>query len=443
MKPPKLRLYTGHGKPAGPLPEPEPIHHSAQIANSRFKSALAGAKRRKKFIYGREVAEFAAELRGILQELKNDQTEARGGVEMVASFFRADAAFFEHCDDSNGTLGDVFRFDACELFVHYAIQCDDKTWLADIVLELQKDSNYGVREILIDNAAQYLPEPVIRTLIERLWALTDAETVIYDKRHWIFQIESLARQIHDAPLYEKATLASTPDVSVAGCIDIAKVYFDSGDTSTALSWLGRVSLDQTYMARERDELLLEVHKKLGNRTEATAAAWRIFRGWRHETTLQQLLETIGPHDRERLIDDETRVILNTPEFSYSDTKFLIHCRRIDEAETYLLKRTELLDGNQYSELLSLGADLEYHEKYLAATVVYRALLESILDRAISKYYGYGVRYLRTLDDLAPKVIHWRGISPHEVYCAELHQFHARKSSFWSRYESPARGKGRV
>ena len=48
------------------------------------------------------------------------------GIELVAAFYEADSTVFEMCDDSNGNIGDVFRYDAKELFVDYAIRCNDE-----------------------------------------------------------------------------------------------------------------------------------------------------------------------------------------------------------------------------------------------------------------------------------------------------------------------------
>lgn len=101
-----------------------------------FTSRLAAAKRRTRFIYGREVAAFASELRAALSDLKKGDVDPRRGVELVRDFFRCDEALFNACDDSDGNLGQVFTFDACDLFVHYAAACDAKKWVADLVLQL-------------------------------------------------------------------------------------------------------------------------------------------------------------------------------------------------------------------------------------------------------------------------------------------------------------------
>ena len=153
---------------------------------------------------------------------------------MVAAFYETDEAVFENCDDSSGTIGDVYRLDAKELFLDYARRCADKDSLANLVLDLNKKDNYGVRDTLIDCAAKYLPEPNIRSMISQLQGLADKEREEYHKRHWLILVESLARQIKDALLFEKTRIASWDKLTTAACVDIAKVYNESGDAQTSL-----------------------------------------------------------------------------------------------------------------------------------------------------------------------------------------------------------------
>lgn len=94
-----------------------------------------------------------------------------------------------------------------------------------------------------------------------------------------------------------------------------------------------------------------------------------------------------------------------------------------------------MDGDLYTVLLPLTESMEQGERWLAAVIIYRALLESILRRAQTRYYHHGVRYLRRLDDLASKVENWREFLPHDSYKQGLLKDHGRKRSFWSRYNA--------
>jgi hypothetical protein len=400
----------------------------------RFKAKLVGLKRRRRFIPWGESGTFAGELAALLEDLKAGVNDPRTGCELVAAFYEADRGALGSCDDSNGSVGDVFRFDARDLFVSFASECAEKEWLGELVFHINQEDDYGVRDTLIDCASEYLPEPVMRDIIGRLWKSAEKESNEYRKSHWLRMVESLARQLKDAPLFEKARIASWGKISTAACIDIARVYLESGDANTSLSWLERIPAGDTFKADEKNRLLLEVYGKLGQSDKQAEIAWRIFRSCRSVSSLSTLLNVIGEEERERVITTETALILREERLSYSDASFLISVGRMVEAESYLLAHAGQLNGDFYNILLPLAEAMEKDGRMLIATIIYRALLDSILRRAQSKYYTHGIRYLKKLDRLAEKVSDWRSVSPHADYHAGLRRDHGRKSAFWGKYD---------
>jgi hypothetical protein len=115
----------------------------------RFKAGLAALRRRNRFVPYREAGAYAAELKDLLEDLEAGVRDPRAGAELVAAFYRSDAAIFEACDDSDGLVGDVFRLEARDLFQHYAARCDDKEWLAECIFGLLGEDDYGVRDALL------------------------------------------------------------------------------------------------------------------------------------------------------------------------------------------------------------------------------------------------------------------------------------------------------
>ena len=73
-------------------------------------------------------------------------------------------------------------------------------------------------------------------------------------------------------------------------------------------------------------------------------------------------------------------------------------------------------------------------RHLAASLIYRSLLISILERAYTKAYPHGVRYLKKLDELALSIMQWRKFDTHEMFKDQIYLAHGRKRSFWSKYE---------
>jgi len=132
----------------------------------RFRHLLAGLKRRRKFVPRHEASAFAAELTGVLGALEEGVKDPRAGLELVADFCRCDQAVFEHCDDSDGAIGDVFRCDARDAFVRYAAACEDKRWVADLVFDLHVNDDYGARTEIVAHAAEFLPEEAIQDHVQ-------------------------------------------------------------------------------------------------------------------------------------------------------------------------------------------------------------------------------------------------------------------------------------
>jgi hypothetical protein len=400
---------------------------------TRFKKKLAALHKIRKFIpWGRSAA-FARELASILEDLRAGTVAPRIGVQLTADFFHSDSSVFEHCDDSSGHVGWVYSYDACKLFSSFASDCDDKHWIVDLVLNLIREDDYSVRASLVESAGEYLPDEMMLLMVDRLWQLTDDASEDYEKRHWCYKIESLARQLHDAPLFEKARRIADPDISAKSAADIAKVYLDAGDAATALSWMERVPDPGNLSIREGSRLLLDIHRKLGNTEETTKVLWRIFREHRSEDSLSELLEVIGKDQRKAIIDAEVKTILEEKRLSYSDINFLIEIGCLNDVEVYLLNRSKQINGKMYYTLLPIAETLRENRYYLAATVVYRSLLDSILERGKSKAYHHGKDYLEILFEMAQSITDWASVTSHQSYANTLLEIHSRKRSFWSCY----------
>ena len=68
---------------------------------------------------------------------------------------------------------------------------------------------------------------------------------------------------------------------------------------------------------------------------------------------------------------------------------------------------------------------------MAATILYRALVDDILGRAKSPAYGHGARYLAKLSALAREISDGQGVEDHATYLLALKKVHGRKHGFWT------------
>ena len=401
----------------------------------RFKKRLSALKSSRRFIDWRGASRFARELAMLLQDITASTDDPLTGVELVVAFYEADNTIFEMCDDSSGNIGDVFRYDAKELFVNYASRCHDKVKIADIVLQVNRKNDYGIRDTLIDSATEYLPTPIIRTMITTLQQWVDQVADEFGKRRYWILIESLARQIKDAPLFEKTRRVSWGKLSTAAMIDIARVYLESDDIDTAHAWLKKIPESEAFKADEREQLLRDIYQKQGDTQQLTELLHQRFRSYHSVDTLQALLDVIGNNQRDTIIQEAMNDIMASDKLVESDAAFLIAIKKIDEAEVYLLKHADQINGDYYGSLLPLAEAMQSAHCPLVASMIYRSLLTSILERGNTKSYTHGIRYLQILDKLSASITDWRHFCDHEAFKVQLIAAHGRKRSFWSKYEA--------
>lgn len=106
---------------------------------------------------------------------------------------------------------------------------------------------------------------------------------------------------------------------------------------------------------------------------------------------------------------------------------------VDELEAYVFARVETLHEGSYYIVPEIAAALAKHGCYLAASLLYRSLLDCMMERAYAKSYHHGVDYLNALDAFAPLIKDWRSYPTHNSYKVNLLLENKRKTSFWNQY----------
>jgi hypothetical protein len=397
----------------------------------RLRAKLKSLSRRKKFIDYRAAAGYARELEQFLDEVRADIADPEVGIDLVSRFFVSDENIFEQTDDSSGSIGDAFRFTAAELFAHFAAKIPDKASLVQRMLKLYEDDGYGVRYSLFERVASFLPESHSRELADTLFAQARAST---DDRpyHEIVAILAIARQIRDSFLFEAAELHGVPVPNDKIKMEIAKAHLEAGHPEECAKWLARVPVDCGHWHYERERLQFELEKATGNAPAATETAWKLFRSSRSEYTLKDLLEVIGDEQRADVINSAVAEII-AGSFNLTDARFLLFCERFDELAVYIQSHRAQLDGGRYESLVPIADALRIAGYALAASLIYRALIDSILLRARAKIYHHAVEYLHHLDALAAEVTDWSDGPTHAEYVASLRNQHGRKTAFWGAY----------
>lgn len=111
-------------------------------------------------------------------------------------------------------------------------------------------------------------------------------------------------------------------------------------------------------------------------------------------------------------------------------RVLLEIGQDGEAEARLLSLGTCIRGGDYGLLVPLAEALEGCGRILGATVVYRALLQALLERAYTPAYPHGARYWVRLQALAASASSLTPLEDHAAFVEAVRTRHGRKTRFW-------------
>jgi hypothetical protein len=167
---------------------------------------------------------------------------------------------------------------------------------------------------------------------------------------------------------------------------------------------------------------------MGDREKAQRIRWAAFEASLDADLLRDYIAKLDDfHEQDEL--DRAFTFVAKSEMIYVALHFFIVWPRFDLAAKLVVDRIKVWDGRHYDILGHAAQELE-HDYPLAATVLYRALLNDILGRAKSQAYRYGAAYLERLADLSDAVSVDPRLENHVTYLIGLRKAHGRKRGFW-------------
>lgn len=403
------------------------------LANiQRFRRRIAAIKNNTQFIGYNQIFSFAIQLDEMLDDLKKSAPDPCIGLDLVAEFFETDSFVFENSDD-DGIIGDVYTGHAKELFVSYASACPDMEKVASRLLRLSINDDYGTRDSLMRNIVESFEKPVITILQKKLMASIAIEQDHKIKQSFTTLLRTITDQLKHATLLEDALQGKQVDLSPSEILKVSRTLLERDDVEAAHSWIRRMGQNTSSHTHEIETILKEIYARQGDKESLIALHYENFKSFRRLASFQDLLKVAGEDKRFELLAQELDLIRENQEFDDNDAKFLSDVGMIDELEAYVFARVEKLDGSSYYLLPPLAETLIKHGRYLAATLIYRALLNSMMERAYAKSYHHGVDYLHAMDKVSPLIKDWKTYPTHNAFKVRLLQANRRKTSFWNQY----------
>lgn len=403
-----------------------------------FKKTLSGWRRSTRFHGYREAREFGRMLDGWLDQVAREllPKDPPGALSLFEAFIEGDAAWFDHADDSDGVIGDAVRA-ACRHWLQAAARCETPcdVW-PERLLKLHEADQYGAREELLRPADLLLDEPAQRGLVARLEQQLSQALDASPRREKsppfeVFRISAalslLAESLRDPDISVRASLRYRPNPNPVQRQAFARAYLDADRPADALRWLQD---PWGHLEDSRHDLLADALERLGRFKESSPIRQRMFERTLSDHDFERWLEHLPEAARSDAIAHARQLALAHDDLAAAAT-LLLSLGDAAAAEDRLLAEPGRIDGNEYGSLLPLAKALRTHECPRGETVVYRALLKGILDRANARAYGHAARYWARLGEIASSGVELLPLPSHEDFEAEIRGRHARKVAFWA------------
>lgn len=400
-----------------------------------FRKTLATWQRSTKYQGFAESGDFGRRLNQWLEQVANElqPRDPAAALALFEAFIQADATWFEHADDSDGDIGDAVRA-ACRHWLQAAARCEvpSNGWL-DRLLGLFKADEYGARDDLLRRANLLLDESSLRDLVAQLEARL-ASGATRSGSMAPLNVEDiqgllllLADALRDPEIVVRTTMRRSPSPSSQQRETFVRAYLDADRPADAMAWLREPWSHFDYV---RQDLLATALERLGRFDESSPLRKQSFERAFSVLYLDRWLTQLSePARREALAHARELAIHHDQPATAAEV--LLHLGDAEAAEARLLTDPDRVDGRAYGTLVPLSTALRAHACPRGETVVYRALLLDVLNRAYARAYRHGARYLARLREIAASGVGLMPLPSHEEFEAEIRRRHGRKPAFWA------------
>lgn len=399
---------------------------------SMIKKEIASLKRSSKFVDYYESDSLADRLNDLRLRIINDLNAKSPKIafEMMLDFLDLHKNTLERVDDSNGTVSGVF-FTACDDLGSLAghINPLNNQEIVEIVFARFMNNNYGIYDGIIHSFKDILKDQDFDLLKEKL------EHVANDKNALTIKLglKSIADCKNDVDEYI-AACAFKNGTCAHDHLDIAKRLIKHWRPKEALKWLDNMEIPINHSwQQDKKDLKIQALELDGNYEQAQKERLPWFSETLSPKLYGEILKAAKPDFKEAFQSDAVKKAFQFPE-PHGALSFLVQIQEFEEVAKFVHARFNELNGRQYYTLRP-AADLLQNTDPIAATLLYRKMIEPVLDETKSKYYNYAAKDLLTCGVLNSKIENWGTLQNHEEYLKIIETKHKRKVSFWSEYKS--------
>ncbi len=427
---------------------------------------LAALEKARGFIDWQKRRAFAADLDATLATISSDlkPLDADMALDRLLRFLCTADTTLERVDDSSGQVHGVYEA-ASEAAAGLAASLPPAaaTRFATRALGNLERDGYGlVSALLVDLLPKLSADalaPIDDALAEALAALpapakksgaAASSEKVWEQRYHRLRLNRLRQVIADARgdadafiALELAMSPERPDLAA-----VAERLLEAGRPDEALDWIRRKQkrgmvvvtredllrggFDPAAPDREREAVEIRILDALDRKDEAQRLRWARFETDLDPQALRDYLARLPDFEDEEALERAFAHAASRKD-PHGGLYFLVRWPNLDRAARLVLDRREAWSGRVW-ELLAPAAEALEPDHPLAASILYRALIDDILERGRSPAYGHGARHLQILGELAEEFAPGDLTPSHGEYVARLRKAHGRKSGFWAQVE---------
>lgn len=417
------------------------------------RKRLASLRKSKSFISWRKrkalIKDLETQISMIIDKVAPD--DPGEAFELLWQFIDLAPSLFERVDDRRGDVGSVFR----EAILHFAdiaprMEADVEA-LADRVWTAISDNGYGEWDGIIGLMAPTLDEPGLSRLkshVDRFSQATPAEAeeeheaIVFLRElrggtdYRAAQKQRFVRQC----LQDIATAMGNTDAYIAQyspddlrnkviAAKTAMLLLTDGRAKDALALLNGVDGAGDFGQEAWDDAYVATLLALGHEAEAQTHRWHCFEQRLSVDHLRAFLKGLPDFEDVEAEDRARAYALSYPNVLEA-LHFCITWPDLLTASELVTNRATEIDGVHY-ELLTPAADALRERYPLAATLLWRAMIDFALSERRTSRYRYAAEHLKDCAVVAENITSFEPFASHHDYLEALKNDHERKSSFWA------------
>lgn len=438
----RLRLELSHNLGASEL-----AHEvRKRLAALRKSKSYVGWRKRKALI-----KDLSTQAAMITDKIAPDDPTT--GFGLLWQFIELASSIYERVDDSRGDVGDVFRA-AILHFEHIApLATLNSEALADRAWAAISDNGYGEWDGIIPLLAPALGADGLARLKSHATRFAAAPLHEPDSSHEAFQFLRDLRGERDYRterrdsfakwcLQEIAAASGDTDAYIAQytvddlrrktvAAEVAMLLLERDEAADALGILSGVEQDSGSMGQEVwDDAYIAALTALGRTEEIQDHHWACFEARLSASHLRQFLKALPDFEDIEAEDRAKAYVLAYPDI-LAALRFCLEWPDLLNASRLVETRAGEVDGNHY-ELFSPAAEALRERQPLAATLLWRAMIDFALGEGRSSRYGHAADHLRDCAASAQEITDYGPFPTHDDYLRSLQINHDRKTSFWAR-----------